>query len=651
MTARNGLILRICAVVIPLLAASWWFFVRTDSSGPPNQVPSTINQDEPTPDPRLTFDTPFRNVSPNVAYVGDLTCANCHSDIDKSYHRHPMGRSAALTINATNIEGYDAASKNPFTAFGRLECRIEKQPGRVLHRIVGKDRNGQNQVEHTIDASLTIGSGTHGRSYLYVDDGRVWQSPFSWYSQKEIWDLSPGCRNEENFQRAIINECLFCHTQQVEPVPNTVNRYREPIFQIQAAIGCERCHGPGELHVAERSDGTVVEGIDTSIVNPKHLSPELRDSICQQCHLQGEARIPNRGRSIFEFRPGLPLNAFVTTFIKQPKLIDYSKSVGHFEQLSISKCFTSSKGKMGCTSCHDPHQAPDSESKAKFYRGKCIECHREKGCSLPIAERSAERDNCVACHMKGNPSADIAHSSVTDHRILRWPSRKTRHEVAPLSIGELPFVVFGKRIDVPTSLQEDRALGVALARWALAFPSSQRQVQQIVLAMAQQHLEASLTEWPNDVSVLEAMAELCAAQGRTELALKLVKEALARVPDEEHALSFAVTIAMQARDTAFAEECAAKIVEMNPRSYMQLMTRAKVRMELHKFAEAEADFRAAIRENPTCLPLRANLAACLQRAGDRLTAERELKIALSMAGTTDEAASIQRLFDYFARSP
>ena len=59
-----------------------------------------------------------------------------------------------------------------------------------------------------------------------------------------------------------------------------------------------------ELHVAERMSGAQVNGIDYSIVNPKHLSSGLQASICAQCHLQGEQKVNRRGRSLFEFRPG-----------------------------------------------------------------------------------------------------------------------------------------------------------------------------------------------------------------------------------------------------------------------------------------------------------------------------------------------------------
>src|SRR5437868_4093812 len=44
-------------------------------------------------DPRLTFDTPYRNVRPDVAYVGDEVCASCHQEQAQAFHQHPMVRS------------------------------------------------------------------------------------------------------------------------------------------------------------------------------------------------------------------------------------------------------------------------------------------------------------------------------------------------------------------------------------------------------------------------------------------------------------------------------------------------------------------------------------------------------------------------------
>src|SRR5205823_1052395 len=47
------------------------------------------------PDPRLDYAGPFRNVRPDVEYVGDAACRGCHGDIARTYARHPMGRSLA----------------------------------------------------------------------------------------------------------------------------------------------------------------------------------------------------------------------------------------------------------------------------------------------------------------------------------------------------------------------------------------------------------------------------------------------------------------------------------------------------------------------------------------------------------------------------
>src|SRR5687767_3941935 len=72
------------AVVALVLLAAWWAFDRkkVDSPTPPESVTNPA-----PPDPRLTFDTPFRNVKPHVAYVGDEACVTCHKDVCESYHK------------------------------------------------------------------------------------------------------------------------------------------------------------------------------------------------------------------------------------------------------------------------------------------------------------------------------------------------------------------------------------------------------------------------------------------------------------------------------------------------------------------------------------------------------------------------------------
>src|SRR5260370_1455425 len=95
--------------------------------------------------------------------------------------------------------------------------------------------------------------------------------------------LAPASR-----QAAASNTGLPCHARTAERVEHAESRYHEPLFRQGSAIGCERCHGPGELHVHRREDSAWMGGgFDETIVNPGRLEPALREAVCQQCHLQG----------------------------------------------------------------------------------------------------------------------------------------------------------------------------------------------------------------------------------------------------------------------------------------------------------------------------------------------------------------------------
>ncbi len=174
------------------------------------------------------------------------------------------------------------------------------------------------------------------------------------------------------------------------------------------------------MHVAAHEG---VAGLDVAqtIVNPRRLEPALREAVCEQCHLQGEARIVRAGSSLWDYRPGLPLEEFVSVFVHPPGRAAGKKSVSHVEQMHESRCFQASAGQMGCIFCHDPHVLPAEGERRTWYRGRCLQCHQETSCGLSLDERRPSGDSCVDCHMPRNGSANIAHASITDHRIVRRP--------------------------------------------------------------------------------------------------------------------------------------------------------------------------------------------------------------------------------------
>ena len=254
--------------------------------------------------------TRWKNAQPGVKYVGDLACARCHAEIADTFRRHPMGRSLA-PISPLKAVGGDRSNDTTTFEAGSSRYSIERRDGREVHREVRLDVDGRILAQVEAEVKYALGSGTRGISYLIEHDGRLLQSPISWYGQRKLWDHSPGYDvNDFHFDRQIEPSCLFCHANRVLPVDHSVNRYEQPIFRGDA-IGCERCHGPGELH-ARRQE--VVEGRDLTIVNPRHLEPALRDAVCEQCHLLGDHRVDRLGRQTFDYRPGLPLIEFFAVY-------------------------------------------------------------------------------------------------------------------------------------------------------------------------------------------------------------------------------------------------------------------------------------------------------------------------------------------------
>src|SRR5262249_45569599 len=141
--------------------------------------------------PRLTFDTPHRNVRPEVQYVGQDACTQCHEREARTYRDHPMGRSLAPVASVTPVERYDGTAKNPFEALGFV-YQIERQGGRVVHRETAAGPRGREVVEAEAEVQYAVGSGTRGRTYLIDHDGYLFQSPIAWYAEKGAWNLSPG---------------------------------------------------------------------------------------------------------------------------------------------------------------------------------------------------------------------------------------------------------------------------------------------------------------------------------------------------------------------------------------------------------------------------------------------------------------------------
>ena len=98
---------------------------------------------------------------------------------------------------------------------------------------------------------IVIGSGVRGQSYLYWHGDRLYELPVSYWSDGSRWINSPGFKDGTMiFSRAVIPRCMECHATFVQArSPDPLGNQYDPASLV-TGIACERCHGPGEAHIA-----------------------------------------------------------------------------------------------------------------------------------------------------------------------------------------------------------------------------------------------------------------------------------------------------------------------------------------------------------------------------------------------------------------
>jgi hypothetical protein len=397
-----------------------------------------------------------------------LVCRPCHQQIADRWTASPMGHSFGLVDAAKETAGRftHAASKTEFHIAARdgyLELLWSGQRQRL---------------------DFFIGSRRVGRSFGFSENGYLYQAPVGFYAARRAWDMAPGYEKDvvPDFSRPITPECLFCHASGARAEPGTLNRVAS--LSAIEPIGCERCHGDGGAHAAHpRRD---------NIVNPARLASRARDSVCEQCHLAGDVRLAQAGKSLASYRPGAELSEFVAVFTAGTPRRGIRVNA-HAEALAASRCRQQSAGKLWCGTCHNPHLQTAS------YRETCLGCH-----SCSDARRN--REDCVQCHMPKFESPSGGHTTWTDHSI---PRRAVRMD----SSHSTELKPYYDGADTP------RNLGLAYAEL--------NQIEQ-----AWPLLRAAADSRPADSELYIRVAMILEADGRTDQAIGIYRHSLELSPDQ-----------------------------------------------------------------------------------------------------------------------
>jgi Flp pilus assembly protein TadD len=579
----------------------------------------------------VSADSPYQNTRPGVRYVGEAVCARCHGEIAAAYRGHPMGRSLGPVGSAQEEPPIGTAAGLPFESQG-VRYTIERRDGRIFHKASRQGPDGGAFAAVEAEVRYALGSGTRGITYLIERDGFLFQSPIAWFAQQRRWDISPGYgvpNPRPNFERAIQRECLFCHTSQVRSVAGTLNRYEPPIFEGHA-IGCERCHGPGALHANRAAE---LAGPDLTIVNPARLAPVLRESVCQQCHLQGWFRIPRAGHDSFDFRPGLPLHRFLAVFVRKEGNPGRMELIGQVEQMESSRCFRESGGALGCISCHDPHRLPPPATRSAYYRGRCLECHEQRGCALPVAERRSRGpgEDCIACHMPRPAVSDIPHTVTTDHRIPRGGtsvSRPARPRTAPGLPGEfVPREYHWDQMTKQERREAARDRGVALEVAAQSLGAAP-QLARLAASQAVPLLEAAVRDRPDDLPARESLGYALGMLDRLKEARSAFEEVLRFDPRREISLPYLARTLTDLGRPDLAREALQEAIAVNPWRSSHRLALARNSSQAGDWSGAVAACREALRINPELFEARSLLVQCYLRSGAVAEADAEFRTLL-----------------------
>jgi Cytochrome c554 and c-prime len=338
-------------------------------------------------------------------YVGSKRCGDCHGAIyrDQQFASH----------HAETLRLGTALKDVPLPAGPVPDPRL---PG-VTHSFsrVGDDRielavRDADRVQRAI-IEYAVGSGHQGITMIAKDEQGTDRSlRISYLHDGPTWTETKGANSAPSEPGELIGtalglkslrRCIHCHATWYRAVDLSQKGPRGPEARDRG-VGCERCHGPGLNHVKAVESGFAEPAIALTSKTP--LEPRLKS--CTVCHAADGS-----------IRPSDP---------------EFTRSQG--TTLLFSRCYTASKDRFGCTTCHDPHKVLDTS--IPTYEAKCLGCHVSASASAsPRADNASSPGiaaegthtsapscpvnptaQCISCHM---PKVDdpSRRAQFTDHHI------------------------------------------------------------------------------------------------------------------------------------------------------------------------------------------------------------------------------------------
>ncbi|MBV9225732.1 MAG: hypothetical protein JOY85_17000 [Acidobacteriaceae bacterium] len=489
-------------------------------------------------------------IQASSAEVAKNACASCHPKESARWAASAMGQSM--------VSPAPLPSAHVVHELSQSMLRSEQHNGQMVHTLSEQGLTAEYPVRYQ------IGGDFMGRTYLVQVGDYLFESPLTYFNRYG-WDLSPGYSSMAviGFDRQMDDTCLFCHADSAQFVDDDRRRLKN--MQL-APLSCDRCHGSGQRHVQHPSA--------QNIVNPAKLPHPERDSICEQCHLEGATRILNPGKQWDDFHPGEKTEATFSTYVLTGGNNTNVNAVNHVEQLAQSKCVRATAGKLWCGSCHNPHG--ETFNRAAEIKAVCTGCHK----ALSPATHPASVTECATCHMPSGSTTDIPHAARTDHRILRRPTEAAANEPANVMVWR----------DPPREWR-DRNLGLAEV-----FAGVTNRLPH--LAEDGWHLLNAIPEEKRDVSVLSDFEGLALQNQNWEEAVRIGRRTVELRPRSAKAAMNLGIVFKRSRTTSEAERELKRAIGLDPSLKQAYLELATLYVESGRTEDAKATIGGYLKFNP-----------------------------------------------------
>ena len=299
----------------------------------------------------LLISFPALAQQPKVHFVGSKSCARCH---------------------AVEYNGWKQTRM----------ANVVRDPREHPEAVLGDFKHPSPLVNFTLDQVAFVYGSRYKQRYFTRRGNDYYPLPAQWDIQKHKWlpyhveagaDWWEPFYGPSNSDRPTGPTCDGCHSVNYDINTHQVTEWN---------VGCEKCHGPGSLHVEHPTK--------LNIVNPETLGYVRGNDICMQCHTQGRPLHNPIAGKYYDWPVG---------FLPGERLADYWRlesmkpGITNFFQFAD---LTAHKNRM---------QGNDFVQSVMYHRGiRCFDCHQVHSNQNPSNLRAVGNELCLSCHTPDNPA-------------------------------------------------------------------------------------------------------------------------------------------------------------------------------------------------------------------------------------------------------